>query len=120
MIKNIYIRNPEDPNYIYGKYEHNNVIEGIISKIKMILSTTPGQILGDVNFGIGIEDLVFESKINKVSLEEKIIEQLTRYVTEYGQYNIVPKVSFGKTNSYDFCVIDFYINNQKTFGVLVK
>ena len=38
----------------------------------MILNTTQGRILSDVNFGVGIEDLIFETKINKNEIEEKI------------------------------------------------
>ena len=120
MIKDIYIRNPEDPNYIPGLYEYEDVIESIISKIKVILGTRQGQVLGDVNFGIPIEDLVFETKINKFELEEKIKEQIHQYISEASRYKIEPKVSFGNTGSYDYCIIDFYINGQKTAGIIVK
>lgn len=120
MIKDIYIRNPEDPNYVYGVFEHEDVIESIIAKIKMILGTRQGQLLGDVNFGVSIEDLIFETRINKFDLEEKIRRQITQYVSEAKQYKIDPKVSFGKTEGYDYCVIDFYINNARALGVLVK
>lgn len=120
MIKDIYIRNPADPNYVYGIYEHEDVIESIIAKIRMILGTRQGQVLGDVNFGVAIEDLIFESRINKFDLEQKIRGQITQYVTESTQYKIDPKVSFGKTEGYDYCVIDFYIDNTQVLGVLVK
>ena len=72
MIKDIYIRDPRDPNYVYGIYESEDAIENILSKIRMILGTIQGQVLGDVNFGVAIEDLVFESRINKFDLEERI------------------------------------------------
>ena len=120
MIKDIYIRTPEDPNYVFGVYEHEDAIESIISKIRMILGTRQGQTLGDVNFGVSIEDLVFETRINKFDLAEKISAQITQYVSEAAQYQINPKVSFGQTEFYDYCVIDFYINNTKALGVLVK
>lgn len=120
MIKDIYIRDPRDPNYVFGVYEHEDAIESIISKIKMILGTRQGQVLGDVNFGVAIEDLVFETRIDKFELEEKIRNQIFQYVTESADYQIDPKVSFGQTEGYDYCVIDFYINQQRALGVLVK
>ena len=61
MIRDIYTRNPEDPNYVYGVLEHSDVVESIITKIKMILGTSAGQVFGDLGFGIGIEDLIFET-----------------------------------------------------------
>ena len=120
MIKDIYIRDPKDPNYVYGVYESEDAIENILSKIRMILGTRQGKVLGDINFGVAIEDLVFETRINKFDLEEKIRSQIFQYVSEAADYQIDPRVSFGQTEYYDYCVIDFYINNQKALGVLVK
>lgn len=120
MIQDIYIRNPQDPNYVYGIYSHDDAIESIITKIKMILGTRQGQVLGDTNFGVAIEDLIFETRINKFDLEEKIRAQITQYVSEAAQYQIDPKVQFGKTEGYDYCVIDFFINSVKALGILVK
>jgi len=120
VIQDIYIRSPEDPNYVYGIYSHEDAIESIISKIRMILGTRQGQILGDVNFGVALEDLIFETRINKFDLEEKIRAQITQYISEASQYKISPKVSFGQTETYDYCIIDFFIDNNKILGILVK
>jgi len=119
MIREIYTRNPNDPNYRF-LYEHTDPIETIISKIRMILSTHRGDVLGDLNFGIGIDDYVFETKINSRDLEEKIRSQINQYVSESAQYSIQPKVRFGKEKGYDYAIIDIYIDNTKTIGFLVK
>jgi hypothetical protein len=119
-VKEIYIRNPEDPNYQYNVFSHSDPIESIISKVKMILGTTQGQILGDINFGVGIEDLIFETKINKVELEEKILKQIQQYVSESSQFKIQPSVSFGKADGFNYAIIDIFINDQKSIGILIK
>lgn len=120
MIRDLYIKPSSDPNYKYGILEHNDPIESIIAKVRMILGTTQGKVLGDVNFGMGIEDLVFETRINKFDLEEKIRQQISLYIQESSDYSIQPKVSFGKEAGYDYCVIDIFINEQRVAGVLVK
>jgi hypothetical protein len=120
MIQDIYIRSPKDPNFVYGVFSHSDPIESIIAKIRMILGTTQGQVLGDLNFGVGIEDLIFETRINKMDLEEKISKQITQYIAEANQYKIKPTVSFGHADGFDYCVIDIYIDDQKVIGVLVK
>jgi len=120
MISDLYIRNPEDPNYVYGILSHDDPIESIIAKIKMILGTRQGQLLGDINFGVSIEDLVFETKINKFDLENKIRNQIFQYISETANYKIEPIISFGKAEGYDYCVLDFLINDNKVFGVLIK
>jgi len=120
MIKDIYIHNPEDPNFVPNVLEHSDPIESIISKIKVIFGTRQGQVIGDLNFGLGIEDLVFETRVNKIQLEEDIKRQIGQYVTESAQYKITPSVSFGKAVGYDYCIIDIFINDQRAFGVLIK
>lgn len=120
MIRDLYIRNPNDPNFKYGILEHTDAIESIITKIKMILGTRQGQVLADLNFGVGIEDLIFETRINKTQLEEKIKSQFNQYITESADFKITPQVSFGKADGYDYAVIDIYINDERTIGILVK
>ncbi len=120
MIQDLYTRSPEDPNYVYGVYFHNDPIEAIITKIKMVFGTTQGQVLGDMNFGVGLEDLIFQTRINKNELEEKIKKQIDQYVSESAQYKIDPRVSFGRTESYDYCLIDVFIDEQKVIGILIS
>jgi len=120
MIRDLYIRNPEDPNFKYGILEHSDAIESIITKIKMILGTSPGQVFGDLGFGVGIEDMIFQTKINKTHLEEKIKMQFDRYISETTDYSISPQVSFGKADGYDYAVIDIYINDEKVIGLMVQ
>jgi hypothetical protein len=103
-----------------GLYSHDDLIESIISKIKMILGTRQGQLLGDVNFGVSIEDLIYETRINKVDLEEKIRKQVFQYISEAVDYEINPVVSFGKADGYDYAIVDFFIDNTKIFGALIK
>jgi hypothetical protein len=121
MISEIYIRDPEDPNFVINVLHHSNPIESILTKIKMILGTRQGEVIGDFNFGIGIEDLIFETRVSKLHLEEDIKRQINQYIDESANYKIEPVVSFGRAEEgYDFCVLDFFIDNEKTFGILVK
>lgn len=120
MIRDLYIRSYEDANFQYGILEHSNAIESVISKIKMLFGTRQGQVLGDINFGLGIEDLIFETRINKIELEEKIKMQFDQYISETKDYQITPSVSFGKADGYDFAIIDVYVNAVKIIGIVVK
>jgi len=120
MLKDLYIRSPRDTNYVWGVLEHSDPIESIITKIKMLFGTTQGQILGDLNFGVGLEEKVFETRINRMELEEKIKTQIMQYVDESANYKIEPRVSFGKEDGYDYCVVDIFINDQKVVGILVS
>ncbi len=121
MIRDIYTRDPADPNYVFGEYEHQDPIESIITKVKMILGTTQGQVFGDMNFGVGLEDLLFETRLNKFELEEQITKQIYQYVSEAADYKIKSDVKFGRSQTgYDYAVIDIYIEESRVIGILVK
>jgi hypothetical protein len=120
MIHDLYVRSPEDPNFQYGILEHEDAIESIITKIKVIFGTRSGQIFGDLGFGLGIEDLIFETRINKIQLEEKIKMHFERYISESSDFKITPQVSFGKADGYDYAIIDVFINDQRVIGLLIR
>jgi hypothetical protein len=120
MVRDIYTRQPGDNKYVYGEYEFSDPIESIITKIRMILGTSQGQVLSDMNFGIGLEDLVFETKLNKFDLEERITQQIYTYIYEAAEYKIKPQVQFGRSDKgFDYCLIDIFINEIKAVGILV-
>lgn len=121
MIKEIYTRSPDDPNYKINVLDHSDPIESILSKIKMILGTKQGSVFGDAMFGMNLEELIFETKVPGIRVEEDIKKQINQYISEAANYKIDPKVTFGKnSDGYDYCVIDIYIDNQKSIGLIVN
>jgi hypothetical protein len=120
MVKEIYIRNEEDPMFVEGIIEYSNEIENVISKIRMLLGTTPGEVLGDLNFGIDIEYLVFNTKESAYAIQGKLNELLQAYVPSSKNYSISTQINFGKTaNGSDFGIVDVFINEHKAIGFLI-
>jgi hypothetical protein len=119
MIRDIYTRSMDDPNYQFGVMEFSDVYESIITKVKMILGTKPGTLLGDFFFGIGIEDYVFKTKMGGSQLESKIKQQFNLYIYESKDYEITPKISFGQADGYDYAIIDIFIDKTKVVGLLI-
>lgn len=121
MITEIYTRKPDDPYYDDTIIEHNSDIEAILSQIRLILSTRKGEVLGDYNFGVGIEDLIFTTKYNKDRIQRIIQDQLNTYIKNFPNYDIRVDVSFFKQNDgNDGGLIDIYINQQKIQGFLIN
>lgn len=119
MIKEIYLRNINDP-YYENVLEHSNDIESIIQQVKMILGTENGQVLGDYNFGVNLKKLIFQTTFPKQKIEENIREQISQYIKYTDTYSIDVKVSFGKSPSgTDIGLVDIIINQQAVIGVLV-
>ena len=121
MVNEIFIREETDPYYVDGVLETGNTTENIISKIRMFLGTVPGDVLGDDNFGIDIEYLVFNTKQSAKEIEKQINENLLSYLGNIGNVSVDVNVSFGQdvNGGSDYAVIDFSLNGVKSIGILV-
>jgi hypothetical protein len=120
MISEIYTKDPADPNYQSNLIEHSDVYEALLSKIRMILYTKPGEVLGDPSFGVNLEEFVFSMNASNKSIENRIKEQIQVYIPEAMSVPIDIVVSFVKGDVYDICYIDILISGSKAMGLLIK
>ena len=123
VINELYIRSPHDPNYAGPVVlHHNNIVEQILTRIKMILGTVPGSVLGSPEFGVDIERYVFSTNFNAQHIESLINQQINKYVQPIAMdYDIKCKVEFGRaTEEEDYDVINVFINVHKTIGFSIN
>ena len=124
MIQEIYIGIPNTNQYKEKTIEITDDIETILQRIRMVLGTRKGIVLGDTDFGMNIEDYLFDMNFSEEKIRKEILYQIAKYVspTVGPRYSIDVKVNFGKNTveGYDYMVIDIYINQQKLLGFLVN
>lgn len=120
MLREIYCRNVNDPGYRPEQLETGNALEALLTKIRMIIFTNKGEVLGAPELGISLEEQLFELQVNTNQLQETFYQQLATYAPEAGQYNVNIEVQFQKGEVRDFCFIDIYIDGTKLLGVLAK
>ena len=80
MIREIYTRTPDDPNFVPGVLDYSNEMESIISQIRILLGTKEGDVMGAYNFGVDLTYLVFKTSVNALDLKQKILDQIISYV----------------------------------------
>ena len=99
MIKEIYIRTPEDPYYSEGIIDFTNEAEEIITQIKILLGTAPGDVLCAPNFGIDLEYLVFKTKKAAAELSRQVS---SRRITKqyYAMVEGCPRQEEGELTDY--------------------
>lgn len=122
MIQEIYCGVPKSNNYKTYTIEISEDKDIILQKIRVLLGTRKGEVLGDPNFGINLEDYLFDIGIPEETIRSEVIRQITNYVAPgmNPMYQLDVKVNFGKTSdSEDYMIVDIYINQQKTIGFLV-
>lgn len=120
MISEIYIRDEHDPNFEPGIIEYKDEIESIVSQIKMLLETKPGDVLGDPDFGLDLEYYIFETSVNSEAIREKVNDAISMFVKHTNNTSVDVEVSFGKSaRGYDYCVVDIIVNGRKVIGYLI-
>ena len=120
MIKEIYIRSHRDPHFEPGIVDFENEIESVITQIRVVLGTKPGDVLGNQNFGIDLDYLVFNTVKNVQDVKKQIKEQLDLYVIPGKNITIDVDINFGNSGKgYDYALVDIILNGRKALGSLV-
>jgi len=120
MLKDIYNRTPDDQSYNSNKLEVSDPIESLTGKIRMLLYTKPGEVLGEPTMGIDLERLLFEYGLNNGELNGKILYQISEFIPESGVYNITVNVNFVPGSVRDAAFIDIYIDGTRALGIFAK
>ena len=120
MPQEIYLRNPDDPQYKDEIMEISNELEMLVGQIRVLFSTKPGQVLGAPDFGVDLEEYLFVTNLNEYSLRSIILDQISKFVPLSEKYHVTADINFAKGTVRDICLIDIKINGTPLFGVLVN
>lgn len=120
MVKEIYIRTPDDPNFVPNIIDYSNEVESTLSQLKMILGTNKGDVLGTYDFGLDLNYLVFGTKLPKEEIRQRLLDQIVSYGNISKNISLDIDINFGQSGyGYDYAIIDITINGKKTIGFLV-
>jgi phage baseplate assembly protein W len=120
MLKEIYCRNVNDPGFLPGIIETDSALEAILTKIRMIIFTKKGEVLGEPNFGLNLEDQLFEFSFNETQIKKDFYAQLANYVPDTRNIPVDIKVKFEEGTVRDIAYIDIYLNSKKYLGIVAK
>ena len=120
MVKEIYIRTPDDPNFFPNIIDYSNEVESTLSQLKMILGTNKGDVFGTYDFGLDLNYLVFGTKLPKEEIRQRLLDQIVSYGNISKNISLDIDINFGQSGyGYDYAIIDITINGKKTIGFLV-
>ncbi len=118
----IYNRLSSDQNY-KRQIETEDEVEMILSQVKMILGTKPGDVLGAPYFGVNIKKYLFNLSYSQEEMTKIIREGILSSIQyDKNRYSVDVSIDFGKDrNNYsDYAVINVTINQIKRLGVLIS
>lgn len=91
----------------------------LIIQIENIFFTKKREVIGQENFGLNLEDLLFSFNSNEGDIKSKIVSQIRSFCPLSQMYPIDVKVRFVKGSERDMGVIDMYISNKKALTYLL-
>lgn len=118
-ISEIYSRLPNDPFFSKEKLETNDEIEALLGKIRMIMFTRQGDLLGNPEFGVDIEKYIFETSFDENSIINEVRDQFFKFIPEANRYNLNVLVNLAKGEYKDQIIIDVLINQERVLGFIV-
>jgi len=115
----IYSKAPEDPNYDPNRLEISDQLSTFIVQMENLLFTTPGEVLGVPNFGVGLNEVVFSLTANESSIREKILSQFRQYIPLlFSFFSVTVDVQYFETVEKRGVLVDIIVNDQRVLGML--
>lgn len=120
MSKDIYSKSESDNNK-----DENDIMEVsdplslLIIQLENIFFTKKKEVIGQPNFGLDLEDLLFSLNSNEGDISQKITSQIKSFCPLEQQYPISSKVRFVRGQERDMGVIDIYIKEKKVLTYLL-
>jgi hypothetical protein len=120
MLKEIYMRDPDDEYYSPNILEHSNELENLLGQIRMILFTKQGDVMGSFTFGFNLEDKLFLFNLSGNEIKTKLMEQIYAYCPDAPKFKLDIDVQFVKGTVRDIALIDIIVDDEKRIGILIK
>jgi hypothetical protein len=108
-MREIYNRDPLDPNYNPFQIETTDPVEICVGQLKMLLLTNKGEIFGDPKFGMNLEDLIFNLELSETSIRKEMDLFLNTYIPLFRKLGGSYTLKFFAGTQRDIATIDFAI-----------
>lgn len=114
-----YIKSVSDPNFDPLKLQSSSEIAQLLAQLEVVLFTKKGDVLGYPQFGVGLEDLVYEMNYNSSQIEGEINSQISLYVPLAKKYNVKSTVEFLSGTKRDVIFVDVVIDSQYQIQIVI-
>lgn len=123
MVKRNTIVHPKCFNTITGRTQLNVMHQSIQQSLRLLITTTKGELLGDPEYGSNLSKFIYETNCN---IQWTLIEDdLKEAINKYEKRIVVEEIEFSNPNSYTLNIKIYYSLVQMdelgdiTFSVLL-
>ena len=114
-----YTRNDNTQYYMSDILEISDELSELVLQIETCLFTRKQQVLGQHDFGINLEDLVFTLRKNESEIKNKVLNQIYSYCPLAPKYKVNVNIVFLSTEFRDVGYIDIIITDTKVMAIAI-
>jgi hypothetical protein len=117
-MRDFYIREPGDPNYVSDVLEVSDEMEALVYQIISPIKTANGDVFGELGFGANMEANLFSISDNISAQAAKMTNQVNKYSELAKIYKV--DISIKKvpdTQFRDAGILDIAIGGRTAFGM---
>jgi len=119
MIRDMYSRDIESPNYNDVTLEVSDSLSQLILKIENCLFTNKGDVLGAPGMGANLDQLIFSLVLNESTIQNTINSQIQAYcLPNFSGFTVTTNVTFFSTIERNGAYVDIFVNEQRVIGAL--
>jgi phage baseplate assembly protein W len=115
----LYIKTIGDPNFDADQIQTDEDIQLLLTQIETLIFTNKGEVMGNPDFGLNIEDYVYSFRYNDTMLQSMIQEGISRYVPLSYKYPVSVNVEFTPATEKNMVFIDITIDGRYGIGLYV-
>lgn len=115
----LYIKALGDPNYRDDQMESDEEIQMMLTQIETLIFTNKGEVMGDPEFGLNLEDYVYSFMYNDDMLKGVVGNAISRYIPLSSIYPVNVEVSYTTESDRNAVYIDITIDNRYGIGLYI-
>ena len=115
----LYIKTLGDPNFDADQLQSDDDIQMLLTQIETLIFTNKGEVMGNSEFGLNIEDYVYSFRYNDNMLQSMISEGIYRYCPLSYKYPVNVSVEFTEETERNMVFIDITIDGRYVIGLYV-
>ena len=119
MLREIYCIPNSESRYKENVVEINNELDTIIQEVDLLLFTNKGDVLLLPEMGCNLEQYLFDTTWNQISIKQMIMDQIRKFIPLDGRFQIDVEVEFYQWEYNVAMVVDLKINNNTVASYLV-